>query len=137
MKRQSKPEKMKKEKNTAPGEWLYFAPANITVRSIYDVLTDANGDAETASYEVEIWEDAGVLEIGLNDGETLDIEWTKIPAKDEITAAFAKEHGCENVFLVTLKPEEFEIAKKAMQKIVASLGGLFCGDTEDFTPVLQ
>ena len=137
MKRQSKPEKIKKEKNTAPGEWLYFAPANITVRSIYDVLTDENGNAETASYEVEIWEDAGVLEIGLNDGATLDIEWTKIPAKDEITAAFAKEHGCENVFLVTLKPEEFEIARKAMQKIVASLGGLFCGDTEDFTPVLQ
>ena len=51
--------------------------------------------------------------------------------------AFAKEHGCENVFLVTLKPEEFETTKKAMNKIVASLGGLFCGDTEDFTPVLQ
>ena len=81
MKRQSKPEKIKKEKSTAPGEWLYFAPANVTVRSIYEVLTD--------DYEVEIWEDAGVLEIGLNDGATLDIEWTKIPAKDEITAAFA------------------------------------------------
>ena len=111
MKRQSKPEKIKKEKSTAPGEWLYFAPANVTVRSIYEVLTD--------DYEVEIW------------------EWTKIPAKDEITAAFAKQHGCENVFLVTLKPEEFETAKKAMNKIAASLGGLFCGDTEDFTPVLQ
>ena len=85
--------KIKKEKSTAPGEWLYFAPANVTVRSIYEVLTD--------DYEVEIWEDAGVLEIGLNDGATLDIEWTKIPAKDEITAAFAKQHGCENVFLVT------------------------------------
>ena len=129
MKRQSKPEKIKKEKSTAPGEWLYFAPANVKVRSIYEVLTD--------DYEVEIWEDAGVLEIGLNDGATLDIEWTKIPAKDEITAAFAKQHGCENVFLVTLKPEEFETAKKAMNRIVASLGGLFCGDTEDFTPVLQ
>ena len=114
MKRQSKPEKIKKEKSTAPGEWLYFAPANVTVRSIYEVL-----------------------EIGLNDGATLDIEWTKIPAKDEITAAFAKQHGCENVFLVTLKPEEFETAKKALNKIAASLGGLFCGDTEDFTPVLQ
>ena len=31
MKRQSKPEKIKKEKSTAPGEWLYFAPANVTV----------------------------------------------------------------------------------------------------------
>ena len=69
MKRQSKPEKIKKEKSTASGEWLYFAPANVTVRSIYEVLTD--------DYEVEIWEDAGVLEIGLNDGATLDIEWTK------------------------------------------------------------
>ena len=37
MKRQSKPEKIKKEKSTAPGEWLYFAPANVTVRSIYAV----------------------------------------------------------------------------------------------------
>ena len=52
MKRQSKPEKIKKEKSTASGEWLYFAPANVTVRSIYEVLTD--------DYEVEIWEDAGV-----------------------------------------------------------------------------
>ena len=129
MKRQSKPEKIKKEKSTAPGEWLYFAPENVTVRSIFEVLTD--------EYEVEIWEDAGVLEIGLNDGATLDIERTKIPAKDEITAVLAREHDCESVYLVTLKPEEFEIAKKAMQKITASLGGLFCGDTEDFTPVLQ
>ena len=32
MKRQSKPEKIKKEKSTAPGEWLYFAPVNVTVR---------------------------------------------------------------------------------------------------------
>ena len=55
MKRQSKPEKIKKEKSTAPGEWLYFAPANVTVRSIYEVLTE--------DYEVEIWDDAGVLEI--------------------------------------------------------------------------
>lgn len=137
MKQQSKPEKIKKEKRTAPGEWLYFAPANVTVRSIYDVLTDENGESGTDSYEVEIWEDAGVLEVGLNDGASLDIEQAKIPPKDEITAAFAKEHGCENVFLVTLKPEEFETAKKAMNKIAASLGGLFCGDTEDFTPVLQ
>ena len=101
------------------------------------MLTNANDDIITASYEVEIWEDAGVLEVGLSDGATLDIEQTEIPAKDGITTAFAKEHGCECVFLVTIKPEEFDIAKNAMQKIVASLGGLFCGDTEDFTPVLQ
>ena len=129
MKRQSKPEKIKKEKSTAPGEWLYFAPANVTVRSIYEVLTD--------DYEVEIWEDAGVLEIGLNDGATLDIEWTKIPAKDDITAGIAKHHGCVIVFIVTLISEVFETEKKSMSKIAASLGGLFCGDTEDFTPVLQ
>ena len=43
MKRQSKPEKIKKEKSTAPGEWLYFAPANVTVRSIYEVLTCFRG----------------------------------------------------------------------------------------------
>lgn len=52
---------------------VIFCTCNVTVRSIYEVLTD--------DYEVEIWEDAGVLEIGLNDGATLDIEWTKIRQK--------------------------------------------------------
>ena len=69
---------------------VIFCTCKCDGASIYEVLTD--------DYEVEIWEDAGVLEIGLNDGATLDIEWTKIPAKDEITAAFASNMAVKMYF---------------------------------------
>ena len=38
-----------------PGEWLYFAPETVGVRQIADVLD--------GTCELEIWQEAGVLEI--------------------------------------------------------------------------
>ena len=86
-------------------------------------------------YELEIWEDAGVLEIGMSDGASVDIETAQIHPKDELTASFAAEHQVKTVFLVTFKPETYEEAKKVMRRIMDKTGGFFCGDTEDFTPM--
>ena len=93
-----------------PGDWLYMTPQ-------------------------EIWEDAGVLEIGMSDGASVDIETAQIHPKDELTASFAAEHQVKTVFLVTFKPETYEEAKKVMRRIMDKTGGFFCGDTEDFTPM--
>lgn len=112
-----------------PGGWLYFTPEDSTVREIYEVVKDA--------YEVEIWEDAGVLEIGMKDGGSVDVEAVRIHPKDELTRAFAEENGCACVFLVTFMPEEYENVKGVMEMIMRARGGFFCGDTEDFTPVLR
>lgn len=84
---------------------------------------------------MEIWEDAGVLEIGMSDGASVDIETAQIHPKDELTASFAAEHQVKTVFLVTFKPETYEEAKKVMRRIMDKTGGFFCGDTEDFTPM--
>ena len=112
-----------------PGDWLYMTPQKIGVRQIYEAFEEQDG------YELEIWEDAGVLEIGMSDGASVDIETAQIHPKDEVTASFAAEHQVKTVFLVTFKPETYEEAKMVMRKIMEKTGGFFCGDTEDFTPM--
>ena len=118
----------RENKKTIPGDWLYMTPEDVNIRQLKDAL-------EEASYEVEIWEDAGVLEIGMSEGASVDIETAQIHPKDEVTASFAAEHQVKTVFLVTFKPETYEEAKLVMRKIMEKTGGFFCGDTEDFTPM--
>lgn len=112
--------------NNTIGDWLYFATKEVNVRDIFRVVE--------SEYETEIWEEAGVLEITLKAGDSIDIEAAKIHPKDEITAAFAEEKGAKAVFLLTFMPESYEEAKKVMQLIYDEMGGVFCGDTEDFKP---
>lgn len=118
----------REQKKTVPGEWLYFLPEEHTARGLYEALAD--GFAE------ELWEEAGVLEIQIGGGGVMDLEAAQIHPKDEITRLYAEKNGCTQVFLVTFVPEDYEKAEKVMQKLIAAAGGFFCGDTEDFTPIV-
>ena len=75
-----------------PGDWLYMTPQEIGVRQIYEAFEEQDG------YELEIWEDAGVLEIGMSDGASVDIETAQIHPKDEVTAFFCSRTSGENGF---------------------------------------
>lgn len=119
--------KNEKVQSKAIGEWLYMGK-KITVKELGGLFTDAG------SYDVEIWEEAGVLEIGLPDGNTIDMEAVRINPKDEVTNAYVAANNVEEVFLVTFRPEIFEAAKEVMRKVIDTFGGFFCGDTEDFEP---
>lgn len=110
------------------GDWLFFTGKEVTVRQIADVLGDC---------EMEIWDDAGVLEIPLGDKASMDFEAVSLHPKDEVTRAFAAEHGTEQVFLVTFPPEYYERAEALMKRILSESPGLFCGDTEDLQPRLE
>jgi hypothetical protein len=123
--------KKKSEKSLADvtGNWLYFTGETVDIRQICQALE--------AEYEVEIWEEAGVLEITLGEKSSFDLETAQIQPKDEITQSFAAANGCGKVFLVTFPPEDYEAAKKIMKKLLAACKGVFCGDTEDFMPVLR
>ena len=116
-------------KNQITGDWLYFCPEEISVRDIYEVFAD--------TVDAEIWEEAGVLELLLTEKSTLDIETAQIHPKDEITQNFAKEQGAKCVFLATFLPEDYLQAEQMMRQLLEKFGGIFCGDTEDFTPVIQ
>lgn len=118
----------KKKKADVPGEWLYFAPEAVDVRQIADVLD--------GTCELEIWQEAGVLEIMYGGESSMDMEEGTIHPKDQVTAAFAEEHGCNRVYLVTFSAEEYEKVLPVMRHILHDCGGIFCGDTEDFMPLL-
>ncbi|MBQ8280119.1 MAG: hypothetical protein IJZ23_09790 [Roseburia sp.] len=108
------------------GDWLYFCPEEITVRDLYEVFAGQD--------DVEIWEEAGVLEIPLGEKSSFDVETAQIHPKDEITRQFANEQGAKCVFLATFIPEDYDKAEQIMKQILGKFGGLFCGDTEDFMP---
>ena len=118
----------KKKKADVPGEWLYFAPEAVDVRQIADVLD--------GTCELEIWQEAGVLEIMYGGESSMDMEEGTIHPKDQVTAAFAEEHDCDRVYLVTFSAEEYEKVLPVMRHILQECGGIFCVDTEDFKPIL-
>lgn len=128
MKEQTKQKYSKTGNSSVPGEWLYLAPGGVSVRQIADVVKE---------HETELWEKAGVIEIDIGEGNSMDMEQVRIQPKDELTRAFAAENGCEEVFLVTFPPEAYDKVSVVMQQILSQCGGLFCGDTEDFEPVLR
>lgn len=116
------------KKADVPGEWLYFAPEAVGVRQIADALD--------GTCELEIWQEAGVLEIMYGGESSMDMEEGTIHPKDQVTTVFAEEHGCNRVYLVTFSAEEYEKALPVMRHILQECGGIFCGDTEDFMPLL-
>lgn len=132
MKNKAKLSKIKTKKNiqpAVPAEWLYMTNREITVRDIA---------ASFASEEmVEIWEEAGVAEVILGEKASMDMELTETDLGDEESNDFLRKHGVKTLFLVTIPPAEHELAKGCMLQIIEKNGGLFCGDTEDFSPVVK
>lgn len=129
MKISKKQKRTKEERPEVPGEWLYLAPEGVTVRQIAETVLK--------KYGIELWEEAGVLEIELGEGSSIDMEHTAIHPKDTFTRSFVEENGCAEVYLVTFAPENYDGAKEVMRQILAGCGGLFCGDTENFTPIIR
>ena len=118
----------KKKEAGVPGEWLYLAPEAVGVRQIADALD--------GTCELEIWQEAGVLEIMYGGESSMDMEEGTIHPKDQVTTVFAEEHDCDRVYLVTFPAEEYEKVLPVMRHILQECGGIFCGDTEDFKPIL-
>ena len=111
-----------------PGEWLYLNKEELSLRKIYELFEEK----QTAEY----WEAAGVLEISLPESGTLDMEDLEGTLGDEEGDAYLKENEIHTVAAVTIRPEDYEKAKAVMLCIIEKLGGYFCGDTADFTPVV-
>lgn len=133
MKNKSKLKKIREQKaNTIkyPSQWLFMSRQNIGVRDIKNVL-----DMEE-SVSLEIWEAAGVLEITLSDGKTIDLEETQVDLNDAYSNDFLAQNQTRSLFYVNVYPDSFALAKPIMEKIARQMEGRFCGDTDDFTPVI-
>ena len=117
-------------KNNAPAEWLYFNSNEITVRSIKEVFD------EDKTISNEIWDEAGVLELAPSNTGTMEFEVTKLNLGDDYSNQFLQDNDTKSLFFVTIDIEHYEKMSEMMNKIISALGGFFCGDTEDFTPMI-
>lgn len=119
---------MKKE--TVPCEWIYFAPEHTTVNTLADC-------AKAHGAEVELWGEAGVLEILLQEKESMDVELAKLSPKDELACAVAEKENCPVLFLITYCEGVQEVAQQMMRHMLKENGGIFCADTENLEPVIK
>lgn len=133
MKNKTKRQKIKKQTETGrqmPRYWFYMSGDLTGVREIHDCLKELD------EVQTEIWEAAGVLEVILADGHSMDMETGKPDLRDEYSRRFLEEHQIKSLFYVTIVPESFKDAERVMLHITKKLGGFFCADTEDFSPFI-
>ena len=121
----------KKSVPTYPREWMYMCRDEVRLAQIKEALE--------ADYEMEYWDEAGVLEVELpsETASSVDFETVDMARADEMTDAYMKEHDIKTVFLVSIDPLDYEAAKTAMQKVIQAFGGFFCGDTPDLLPLVK
>lgn len=120
----------KEKKPDFPLHWYYMATSDITVE-------DLKAAVASDDYDIEIWKEAGVLEVGIEEKASMDFEACELDLRDEYSNQFLKEHEVKALFFVTLPPIAFEKCEKVMRKIISANGGFFCADTDDFTPVID
>lgn len=111
-----------------PAFWLFVSRREIGVRDIKDALEGFPGA------DIEIWEAAGVLEITLEDGKSIDLEETACDLGDDYSNRFLEENGAKTLLYVTIRPESYALAAPVMRAAAEKLDGFFCGDTDDFKP---
>ncbi len=109
-------------------EWLYLAKGEGALRRLYECLRGED------RWKAELWEDAGVLEIGLPDGGSMDLELLEEEAFDETLLDFQREQGADQVFAATFMQENQKKARQVMETLVLQAGGVFCRDSEEFLP---
>lgn len=134
MKNKSKLKKVREEREQMPkepSEWLYLNPEEVGLRSIYEIF------GQETPWRAELWEEAGVLEIGIPEAGSVDMELMDADLGDEEGNAYLEKHQIKTVFAVTIVPEDYEKARMVMVEIMKSKGGFFCGDTEDFQPEIR
>ena len=115
---------VKKQGPKVPAEWLYLFEGEIKLRQIYELLKDS-------PWNVEYWEEAEVLEVELPEAGSVDFEDLEGTLGDEESDAWLQEQQIHTVFAVTIRPDDYELAKKVMEHIVSLVSGYFCADNEN------
>lgn len=134
MKNKSKLKKIKQKNVKEPAVvkyWFYMADKKVDVEDVKAALADM------PELEVQLWKEAGVIEVEVPEHRSMDIEAIPMDLHDEYSNVFLKENGVESLFQVTIDTENAVFMQQIMHHITDKLGGMFCGDTPDFSPVIR
>jgi len=137
MKSKAKLQKIKATKNSEaakgpklPNGWILMVPGKVTVS---DLRT-----AFDADQDIEVWPEAGIMEIVMSEKSSIDIETLPLSDfADEYSRNFLETNRIQSIFYVNFRAEDYELAKKFLKQLSEKTGGFVCGDTEDFQPRLS
>jgi hypothetical protein len=135
MKNKSKLQKIKQRNQiksaAVPSQWLYINEKEVDFDAVCEAFT------EWENVTVQVWKEAGVAELEIADSKSIDLEWSEVELGDDYSDDFLVKHHAKTLFFVTIAPEEYDKAASVMQVMTKQLGGFFCGDTDDFTPIIK
>lgn len=124
--------KVKPKETPKPlSEWLYLTAGEPALRRLYAYLL------EEKDRDAQLWEEAGVLEIRLAEGSSMDVELLPEEEWEEELAAYAAGQQADQVYTVTFAAAEQTEAQAVMKELAEKAGGVFCRDTEDFLPEIK
>lgn len=112
-------------------EWLYLSAGEPALRRLYEYLRKEKGQ------DAQLWEEAGVLEIGLSEGRSADLEVLDREDWDEELLAFAKGEQADQVYTMTFPETARAEVRILMGDLVREAGGVFCKDAEHFLPRIK
>ncbi|MGI6020671.1 MAG: hypothetical protein ACOX71_04255 [Lachnospiraceae bacterium] len=129
---------MKKRRSTAgrsakdicyPEGWLLMSEREIGIGDVKDALPEDS--------DVEIWRDAGVIEVVLGPKASMDIETVDIGKCSDEAFDFLEKNEVKSLFYLSLRPEHYPLAEKYLKLLADRLQCPICGDTEDLMPVIE
>lgn len=88
-------------------------------------------------YDIEVWVEAGVLEVGVEEKLSIDIEQCELDLGDEYSNEFIADNGINSVFYISFKSSEEEKCMLILKEMLTRLDGMLCADSDDFSPIIR
>ena len=110
----------------------YMMPESIGAKELADALVRANSAYEE---KIECWEEAGVLELLLEEESSIDMEMLEL-SEEELEDEFLQKNQVKGVYLVHTDSQKMDDVKKVVTILMERFGGLLCSDTKDFMPII-
>lgn len=132
MKNKSKLKKIKEGNNKPtqklPQGWFLMSRIETTVEEIRKGLPQ---DAD-----IEVWSEAGVMEIVIGEKSSIDVEMLDLDMRDEFSNNYIASNGVKSLFYLSFRPDDYDLAKPVLKQLSEAADAFICGDSEDFTPEL-
>lgn len=125
----AKKNNQKNKLNKTPLFLFYMVKGDVVLSDIYQVLREEK-------WSLEYWKEMQVLEIILSSNNTLDLEEVDSSSWGDSDLEFQKSWQIKKIFAVTGCQEDLLEVKDCFEKIINSLGGFLCSDSDDFQPFI-
>lgn len=109
-------------------DWYYMSAHEITAADLKAAAAEMDG------LTADLWTEANVLELTLEDGTVIDFEPMRPQFKDAQDNQFLKARGIKTLFAVTADGGEETKVTAVLKSLSEKAGGFFCADTPDFKP---